>query len=136
MTWCYHLSRGEVVTNYTKTRYIFQVSTYQMSVLMLYNASLVYTVSAIQLQTGIEEATLLQILQILLKAKVLKIVSDSNSEVEPSQTTVSASDDSSESQLTPDTHLALYTDYKKLVLILFQVILIESTRLGVVALLA
>nr|CAH8853260.1 unnamed protein product [Trichobilharzia regenti] len=112
LTWCYHLSRGEVVTNYTKTRYIFQVSTYQMSVLMLYNASLVYTVSAIQLQTGIEEATLLQILQILLKAKVLKIVSDSNSEVEPSQTTVSASDDSSESQLTPDTHLALYTDYK------------------------
>ncbi|CAH8582740.1 unnamed protein product [Schistosoma rodhaini] len=109
LTWCYHLSRGEVVTNYTKTRYIFQVSTYQMSVLMLYNSSLVYTVSAIQLQTGIEEATLLQILQILLKAKVLKIVSDPKCELD--QSTV-ISDDSNESQLAPDTHLALYTDYK------------------------
>ncbi|CAH8583137.1 unnamed protein product [Schistosoma guineensis] len=109
LTWCYHLSRGEVVTNYTKTRYIFQVSTYQMSVLMLYNSSLVYTVSAIQLQTGIEEATLLQILQILLKAKVLKIVSDPKCEID--QSTV-ISDDSNESNLSPDTHLALYTDYK------------------------
>ncbi|RTG84007.1 cullin 1 [Schistosoma bovis] len=112
LTWCYHLSRGEVVTNYTKTRYIFQVSTYQMSVLMLYNSSLVYTMSAIQLQTGIEEATLLQILQILLKAKVLKIVSDPKCEID--QSTV-ISDDSNESNLSPDTHLALYTDYKKLV---------------------
>ncbi|CAH8572509.1 unnamed protein product [Schistosoma intercalatum] len=109
LTWCYHLSRGEVVTNYTKTRYIFQVSTYQMSVLMLYNSSLVYTVSAIQLQTGIEEATLLQILQILLKAKVLKIVSNPKCEID--QSTV-ISDDSNESNLSPDTHLALYTDYK------------------------
>ncbi|CAH8590657.1 unnamed protein product [Heterobilharzia americana] len=112
LTWCYHLSRGEVVTNYTKTRYIFQVSTYQMSVLMLYNSSLVYSVSAIQLQTGIEEATLLQILQILLKAKVLKIVSDPNSEVEPSQPLTSSNDDTNDSHLSPDTHLALYTDYK------------------------
>lgn len=89
-----------------------KVSTYQMSVLMLYNSSLVYTVSAIQLQTGIEEATLLQILQILLKAKVLKIVSDPKCEID--QSTV-ISDDSNESNLSPDTHLALYTDYKKLV---------------------
>ncbi|CAH8525224.1 unnamed protein product [Schistosoma turkestanicum] len=112
LTWCYHLSRGEVVTNYTKTRYIFQVSTYQMSVLMLYNTSLVYTVSAIQLQTGIEEATLLQILQILLKAKVLKIVSDPNSSNDMIDQTNIMNDDSNESQLSPDTHLALYTDYK------------------------
>ncbi|KAK4470995.1 hypothetical protein MN116_006497 [Schistosoma mekongi] len=113
LTWCYHLSRGEVVTNYTKTRYIFQVSTYQMSVLMLYNSSLVYTVSAIQLQTGIEEATLLQILQILLKAKVLKIVSDPSCDVNlSSNQPIITNDDSNESHLSPDTHLALYTDYK------------------------
>lgn len=120
LTWCYHLSRGEIMTNYTKTRYIFQVSTYQMSILMLYNSSLTYTVSAIQSQTGIEQSTLLQILQILLKAKVLRIMPDGTQSWTPNDTTTtnqpadaaSANEDSLDSQLSPDTHLALYTDYK------------------------
>lgn len=105
-----------------------------MSVLMLYNLSLVYTMSAIQSQTGIELSTLVQILQILLKAKVLKIVSpDSNVSSEPNDHASSAdngspnvtvgsgttgaqtnsNEENTDSQLTPDTHLALYTDYKK-----------------------
>ncbi|THD20564.1 Cullin-1 [Fasciola hepatica] len=115
LNWCYHLSRGEVVTNYTKSRYTFQVSTYQMSVLMLYNSSLSYTLGTIQSQTAIEMPTLLQILQILLKAKVLKVLTESdvsqNTDV-MNDGTANSTEDSTEPQLTPETILTLYTDYK------------------------
>ncbi|KAG5449362.1 Cullin-1 [Clonorchis sinensis] len=119
LSWCYHLSRGEVVTNYTKIRYTFQVSTYQMSILMLYNSSLVHSVNSLQSQTSIELPTLLQILQILLKAKVLRVVNESEatrlSTPRPDPTSSSTSgnaDDTPEVQLSGETHLALYTDYK------------------------
>ncbi|OON23424.1 cullin family protein [Opisthorchis viverrini] len=121
LSWCYHLSRGEVVTNYTKIRYTFQVSTYQMSILMLYNSSLVHSVNSLQSQTSIELPTLLQILQILLKAKVLRIVNENEatrlSTPRPDPTSSSTSgnvDDTPEVQLSGETHLALYTDYKKI----------------------
>ncbi|VDP84602.1 unnamed protein product [Echinostoma caproni] len=86
-----------------------------MSVLMLYNSSLSYTVGAIQSQTAIEMPTLLQILQILLKAKVLKVTTESdvtqNSE-SMTDAPAASTEESSEPQLTPETILKLYTDYK------------------------
>ncbi|KAF8568617.1 hypothetical protein P879_04622 [Paragonimus westermani] len=113
LNWCYHLSRGEVITNYTKIRYTFQVSTYQMSILMLYNSALVHSVSSIQSQTSIELPTLLQILQILLKAKVLRIANEMAGSTGMMATSSGGNtEDSPDSQLTAETHLALYTDYK------------------------
>ncbi|KER32636.1 hypothetical protein T265_01323 [Opisthorchis viverrini] len=98
-----------------------EVSTYQMSILMLYNSSLVHSVNSLQSQTSIELPTLLQILQILLKAKVLRIVNENEatrlSTPRPDPTSSSTSgnvDDTPEVQLSGETHLALYTDYKKI----------------------
>lgn len=116
LNWCYHLSRGELVTNYTKLRYTFQVSMYQMSVLMLYNSSLVHSVGSIQSQTAIEFPTLLQILHILLKAKVLKVDDEATSGhsadtlATPSISLIA--EDSSDLRLTTETNLVLYTNYK------------------------
>ncbi|VDL85474.1 unnamed protein product, partial [Schistocephalus solidus] len=124
LSWCYHLSRGDVVTHYTKSRYTFQVSTYQMAVLMLFNKDLVNTVSFIQSQTGIEMATLVQVLHILLRARVLKLFDPNNPKEERRTsktadatavatpvTKRSADDDSSDTVITPETQLRLYTDY-------------------------
>ncbi|KAF6776130.1 hypothetical protein AHF37_04692 [Paragonimus kellicotti] len=89
------------------------VSTYQMSILMLYNSALVHSVSSIQSQTSIELPTLLQILQILLKAKVLRIASETAASTGMIATSSGGNtEDSPDSQLTTETHLALYTDYK------------------------
>ncbi|BHF58133.1 Cullin-1 [Sparganum proliferum] len=124
LSWCYHLSRGDVVTHYTKSRYTFQVSTYQMAVLMLFNKDLVNTVSLIQSQTGIEMSTLVQVLHILLRARVLKLFDPNNPKDERRTsktadatavaTTVakrSVDEDASDTVLAPETQLRLYTDY-------------------------
>lgn len=85
---------------------------------MLYNSSLSYTVGAIQSQTTIEMPTLLQVLQILLKAKVLKVftASDVSQNIDTmTETAGNSTDDSVEPTLTPETILTLYTDYKQYV---------------------
>ncbi|CAL8069060.1 unnamed protein product [Calicophoron daubneyi] len=124
LSWCFQLSRGELITNYTKTVYTFQVSTYQMSILMLYNSALVLSVSDIQSQTGIEPNLLTQILHILLKAKVLKLDTSSARSTDmslPESASTSAAaapasagleDSTDTGNLTPETRLSLYTDYK------------------------
>uniref|UniRef100_A0A5K3FK58 CULLIN_2 domain-containing protein n=2 Tax=Mesocestoides corti TaxID=53468 RepID=A0A5K3FK58_MESCO len=121
LTWCYQLCRGDVVTHYTKMRYTFQVSTHQMAILMLYNTSLVYTVSQIQSQTGIDMNTLTQLLNIFLKGRVLKVAVDEtkkSSEGEGQRHTDGAGASQTDAlsstqtpQLAPDTLLRLYTDY-------------------------
>ncbi|KAL7062208.1 hypothetical protein AAHC03_01701 [Spirometra sp. Aus1] len=124
LSWCYHLSRGDVVTHYTKSRYTFQVSTYQMAVLMLFNKDLVNTVSLIQSQTGIEMSTLVQVLHILLRARVLKLFDPNNpkderrtsktadaSAVATTAAKRSVDEDASDTVIGPETQLRLYTDY-------------------------
>ncbi|CAI2739071.1 unnamed protein product [Dicrocoelium dendriticum] len=93
-----------------------------MSVLMLYNSALVHSVGSIQSQTSIELPTLLQILHILLKAKVLKVTDEpvsGHSALSADALTTPAisllAEDSSDLQLTTETNLALYTTYKKYV---------------------
>jgi cullin 1 len=69
--WLYQHSKGELQTLFTKTKYILQVSTYQMTVLLLFNKSSNLTVEQIQDETQIQNEILLQILCILLKIKLL-----------------------------------------------------------------
>ncbi|KAH9287335.1 Cullin-1 [Echinococcus granulosus] len=110
LTWCYQLCRGEVVAHYTKMRYTFQLSTYQMAILMLFNTSLSYTVSQIQSQTNIDPSILNQILQIFLKGRILKITSNDEEEEQRHQ----MDDDgivTSTPPLSPDSQLTLFMDY-------------------------
>jgi cullin 1 len=71
LMWLYHLSKGELQTSFTKTKYILQVSTYQMAILGLFNKSLIWTVEQIQDETQIQNEILVQILCGLLKIKLL-----------------------------------------------------------------
>uniref|UniRef100_A0AAY3ZXN9 Cullin 1b n=1 Tax=Denticeps clupeoides TaxID=299321 RepID=A0AAY3ZXN9_9TELE len=71
LTWLYHLSKGELVTNCFKNRYTLQASTFQMAILLQYNTEDSYTVQQLTDSTHIKLDVLVQVLQILLKSKLL-----------------------------------------------------------------
>lgn len=73
LNWLFQLSRGELRTNYLKLAYIFQVSTYQMGILLLYNQAQSYSLDDLQQLTGLNNDTLLGQLSILCKAKVFLV---------------------------------------------------------------
>ncbi|KAM4624647.1 cullin-1 isoform 2-T2 [Polymixia lowei] len=54
LTWLYHLSKGELVTNCFKNRYTLQASTFQMAILLQYNTEDVYTVQQLADSTQIK----------------------------------------------------------------------------------
>ena len=71
LTWLYQHSKGELHTYFTSQKYILQVSTYQMVILLLFNKVLTWTVERIQDETQIDLELLRQILVGLLKIKLL-----------------------------------------------------------------
>lgn len=76
LTWLWQLCKGEVKTGYCKsqkTPYTFQVSVYQMAILLLFNDKDVQTYEDIQSVTQLTTETLDSALGILCKAKVLLI---------------------------------------------------------------
>ncbi|CAG8517302.1 9020_t:CDS:10 [Paraglomus occultum] len=79
LNWLFHLSKGELKTNYlkaTKTGYTFQVSTFQMGILLQYNKEISYTFEELSNSTGLTPDVLNGQLGILLKAKVLLQTTD------------------------------------------------------------
>lgn len=92
------MSKGELHTNCFKNRYTLQASTFQMAVLLQYNAATLWTVQQLHDATQIKMDFLLQVIQILLKAKLL---------------TAATSDD--EADLTPSSTVELFSGYKKFV---------------------
>ncbi|WAR04960.1 CUL1-like protein [Mya arenaria] len=76
--WLYQMSKGEIVTNCFKNRYTLQASTFQMAILLQYNTLDSLTVSTIQESTQIKQDILVQVLQILLKSKLLVTDDDEN----------------------------------------------------------
>ncbi|XP_046743134.1 cullin-1 isoform X2 [Diprion similis] len=95
LNWLYNMSKGELLTNCFKNRYTLQASTFQMAVLLQYNAATFWTVQQLHDATQIKMDFLLQVIQILLKAKLL---------------TVATNDD--ELDLTPLSTVELFTGYK------------------------
>lgn len=78
LLWLHSLSKGEIVTNCFKNRYSLQTSTFQMAVLLQFNTGDSYTVQQLYESTQIETNILIQVLQILLKSKLLISEVDEN----------------------------------------------------------
>ena len=68
LTWIHQHSKGELQTFFTSQKYILQVSTYQMVVLLLFNKLFTWTVERLQDETQIK---LEQILLTLFRSKLL-----------------------------------------------------------------
>ncbi|KAL4809369.1 Cullin [Aspergillus unguis] len=76
LTWLWHMCKGEIKANYvknTKVPYTFQVSTYQMGILLLFNENDTITYDEISKATKLTPEILDPNLSIFLKAKVLTI---------------------------------------------------------------
>jgi cullin 1 len=79
LTWLWQLCKGEVKANYcknTKTPYTFQVSTYQMAILLLFNESDKNSYDDIMKATQLQADVLDPALGIFVKAKVLTVEPD------------------------------------------------------------
>ena len=89
------MSKGDLVTNCFKNRYTLQASTFQMAVLLHFNTQDSWTVGQLADSTQIKLDFLVQVLQILLKSKLLQCpeVDDEN-------------------ELTTASALSLFTGYK------------------------
>ncbi|KAJ5883016.1 Cullin-1 [Penicillium subrubescens] len=88
LTWLWQLCKGEVKANYIKNAkvpYTFQVSTYQMGILLLFNEADTFSYSDIQKATNLVPEILDPNLSIFLKAKVLTS-SPEGAKPEPSTT--------------------------------------------------
>ena len=71
LIWLIQLCKGELKTNYLKTTYLFQVSTYQIGLLLPFNTSTCYTKEELAKITGMNPDALDGNLGLLCKAKVL-----------------------------------------------------------------
>ncbi|THX02615.1 Cullin-domain-containing protein [Aureobasidium pullulans] len=74
LTWLWHLCKGEIRANYVrmnKVPYTFQVSTYQMAILLLFNDSDTVTYDEMSEATKLNKDTLDPSVAIMLKARVL-----------------------------------------------------------------
>ena len=74
LTWLFNLSKGELKANYcrgSKTGFTFQVSMYQMGVLLQYNNTTRCTFAELTTSTQLAPEVLKQVLAILVKARVL-----------------------------------------------------------------
>ncbi|TAQ91054.1 hypothetical protein B7494_g581 [Chlorociboria aeruginascens] len=79
LTWLWQLCKGEVKANYCrnqKTPYTFQVSTYQMAILLLFNENDKNSYEDLARATGLQADILDSTLAIILKAKVLTMGPD------------------------------------------------------------
>lgn len=88
LTWLWHLCKGDLKANYcknTKVPYTFQVSTYQMAILLLFNDQLTISYEAIENTVGLNKDFLDPSLVVFVKAKVLTI-SPSNAKPGPGTT--------------------------------------------------
>ncbi|KAJ3014203.1 hypothetical protein HKX48_005293 [Thoreauomyces humboldtii] len=74
LNWLFHLGRAEIKANYVKQNkiaYTFLTSTFQMGVLLQFNAATSYSFGELQTNTSLDEPTLKSALYGLIKSKAL-----------------------------------------------------------------
>ncbi|OAA32419.1 Cullin [Moelleriella libera RCEF 2490] len=89
LTWLWHLCKGEIRTGYcksSKTPFTFQVSIYQMAILLLFNEGDTYTYEDMLSATQLSSEVLDQALAVILKAKVLLIADGAGEKAGPGKT--------------------------------------------------
>lgn len=89
LTWLWHLCKGEIKAGYcknSKTPYTFQVSIYQMAILLLFNEKDTYTYDDMLSATQLSSEVLDQALAVILKAKVLIMVGATGEKPGPGKT--------------------------------------------------
>ncbi|VUZ46751.1 unnamed protein product [Hymenolepis diminuta] len=110
--WCFQVSHGDIVPLYTKRRFSFEVSTYQIAILMLFNNANCYTVRQITQLTNVEEYQVIQILNYFLQKRILMVTESDGSEEQLTQQQVGLSGSiTSIPTLTEDTLITLYFNY-------------------------
>ncbi|ELR25392.1 cullin 1, putative [Acanthamoeba castellanii str. Neff] len=72
VNWLHHLSKGDLKTFYLKKRYEFQVTNYQMGVLLMFNKAERLTVEEISSSTNLKDRELTRTLQSLVSSKILR----------------------------------------------------------------
>jgi cullin 1 len=71
LTWLWNYSKNELRTNYLNQKYILMTSSFQMAVLLQYNESDTLSLSELATATAIPTELLMQVLALLVKAKIL-----------------------------------------------------------------
>ncbi|KAG8904450.1 hypothetical protein FRB99_001710 [Tulasnella sp. 403] len=71
LTWLWNYSKNELRTNYLKEKYLLSCSSYQMAVLVQYNDADTLSLDELLEATGISKEILVQVLGVLVKAKIL-----------------------------------------------------------------
>jgi cullin 1 len=71
LTWLWNYSKNELRTNYLNQKYILMTSSFQMAVLLQYNDNDTLSLSELATATAIPKDLLLQVLALLVKAKIL-----------------------------------------------------------------
>ncbi|KAF8724913.1 hypothetical protein AX14_008477 [Amanita brunnescens Koide BX004] len=83
LTWLWNYCKNEVVTSYLSQRYIFMTSTYQTAVLLQYNAHDTLSMDELLTATSIPKELLIQVMALLVKAKVLVSEDDGQYDLNP-----------------------------------------------------
>ncbi|KAJ3465512.1 hypothetical protein MRS44_006170 [Fusarium solani] len=89
LTWLWHLCKGEIKAGYckaSKTPYTFQVSIYQMAILLLFNEKDNYSYEDMLSATQLSSEVLDQALAVILKAKVLIMSGPTGEKPKPGKT--------------------------------------------------
>jgi len=103
LNWLLHMSKGELVTGCFKGVYTITSSTFQMVILLAFNEGEKWSVESLIKFTQIKEEVLQQVLQILLKSKLLKLADEANdNKMVSDDTTV----------LSKDTVIEIFKGYK------------------------
>ena len=71
LTWLWNYSKNELRTNYLNQKYILMTSSFQMAVLLQYNNNDTLSLSELATATAIPKDLLVQVLALLVKAKIL-----------------------------------------------------------------